>query len=270
MAAEVFAVDDLGDTVRLAAPARRIVSLIPATTELLFALGLGDRVVGRTTWCDYPAEASRVASLGDGLQPNLEAIVAARPDLVVLYNSIQNVAAAERLRAQQIPTLLVTTDHLSDVPRLARLLAPLGGEAPAGDSLARWFEAELDRATVPTPAEPAPVLILAWDQPPIAIGAGSFLSELAARAGGRNVFSDLEAPSAPVSLEAIASRTIDAILVLGDSVPAYARRAEWRSVAAVRDGRFVYVPAALFSRPSPRSPEALRVLVAALRAGPPS
>ena len=143
----IIAVDDLGDTVRLATPATRIVSLIPATTELLFALGLGDRVVGRTTWCDYPAAARAVPSLGDGLQPNLEAIVAARPDLVVLYNSVQNVAAADRLRAQRIPTVLVTTDRLADVPRLARLLAPLGGRAGAGDSLARRFEAALDSAT---------------------------------------------------------------------------------------------------------------------------
>lgn len=265
-AAPLVAVDDLGDTVRLAAPAARIVSLIPATTELLFALGFGDRVVGRTTWCDYPAAAEAVPSLGDGLQPNLEAIVAVRPDLVLLYNSAQNVAAADRLRAQHIPTLLVTTDHLSDVPRLARLLAPLAGRPAAGDSLARAFDVELDRATVHGTGTVPQVLILAWDQPPIAIGAGSFLSELVARAGARNVFDDLAAPSAPVSLEAIASRPVDAVLVVGDSVPAWAGRAEWQSVAAVRDRRFVYVSPGRFSRPGPRSPAALRELVAALAA----
>jgi iron complex transport system substrate-binding protein len=113
------------------------------------------------------------------------------------------------------------------------------------------------------------VLILAWDQPPIVIGAGSFLSELVSRAGARNAFGDLPGASVPVSLEAIASRDIDVVLVLGDSVPAFARRAEWQSVEAVRSHRFVYVPAALFSRPSPRSPAALRALAAALRAGPP-
>jgi iron complex transport system substrate-binding protein len=266
----LLAVDDLGDTVRLATPATRIVSLIPATTELLFALGLGDRVVGRTTWCDFPAAARQVPNLGDGLQPNLEAIVATRPDLVVLYNSSQNVAAAERLRAQQIPTLLVTTDHLADVPRLARLLAPLAGDPAAGDSLALHFEAELDSATVRAPAARRNLLILAWDQPPIAIGAGSFLSELAERAGARNVFDDLEAPSAPVSMEAIASRDLDAVLVLGDTVPAWASRPEWQAVGAVRDQRFVFVPANLFSRPGPRSPAALRALVAALGTGAPS
>jgi ABC-type Fe3+-hydroxamate transport system substrate-binding protein len=267
-AAGIQVVDDAGDTVRLGAPAARIVSLIPATTELLFALGLGDHVVGRTTWCDYPAAASAVPSLGDGLQPNLEAILATRPDLVVLYHSTQNVAAAGRLRAQQVPTVLIRTDRLEDVPRLARLLAELGGRPAVGDSLARRFEADLTVASGPAPAEPPSVLILAWDQPPIVIGGGSFLSELVTRAGARNVFADLDAPSAPVSLEAIVSREPDLILVVGDSLPASSRRAEWRAVRAVREGRFIHVPSALFSRPGPRSPAALLALRTALGTEP--
>lgn len=265
-ATAIVAVDDAGDTLRLPGPAHRIASLIPATTELLFAVGLGPQVVGRTTWCDYPAEAVAVPSLGDGLQPNLEAIVAARPDLVVLYRSTQNAAAAERLRAQGIPTLVVETDRLADVPRLARLLGRLGGREAAGDSLARRFEAELAAATLREPADPARLLLLAWDQPPIAIGGGSFLSELVQRAGARNIFADLSAPSAPVSLEAIARRDPDFLLVLSDSAPGYIARPEWQAVTAVRDRRFLLVPAALFSHPGPRSPAALRALEAALDA----
>ena len=87
-------VDDAGDSVAVHTPAHRVVSLIPATTELLFAIGAGRDVVGRSTWCDYPAEAARVTNLGDGINPNVEAILAARPDLVVLYNSAQNAAVA--------------------------------------------------------------------------------------------------------------------------------------------------------------------------------
>ncbi|HEX5004957.1 MAG TPA: helical backbone metal receptor [Gemmatimonadales bacterium] len=269
-ASPIVAVDDLGDTVRLARPATRIASLIPATTELLFAVGLGPAVVGRTTWCDYPDSARLVPSLGDGLQPNLEAIVAARPDLVVLYNSTQNLAAADRLRAQGIAAVVLSTDRLDDVPRLARLLARLGGRAEAGDSLADAFEAALAAATRPAPPSPSRVLIVAWDQPPIVIGRGSFLSELVARAGAENVFGDLAAASAPVSLEAIAGRSVDVALIFGDSAPDYAARPEWQAVPAVRARRFVYLPAGLFSRPGPRSAEALLVLEAALDRGPPS
>ncbi len=268
--AVITAVDDLGDTVRLGTPATRIVSLIPATTELLFAMGLGDLVVGRTTWCDFPAAARAVPDLGDGLQPNLEAVVSVRPDLVVLYNSTQNVAAAERLRAQGIPAVLLNTDRLADVPRLARLLARLGGRAEAGDSLASSYDRQL-AASSRAPRSPPPViLVLAWDQPPIAIGAGSFLSELVSRAGAVNAFADLSAASVPVSLEAVAARDIDLVLVLGTAVPGYASRAEWQSVAAVRDHRFLFVPEGPFSRPGPRSPEAIRLLGAAIDAVPAS
>ena len=71
-------VDDAGDTVRVTAPARRVVSLIPATTELLFAIGAGPLLVGRTAWCDYPPAAAAVPNLGDGIAPNAEAVLASR------------------------------------------------------------------------------------------------------------------------------------------------------------------------------------------------
>lgn len=262
--AAVYIVDDAGDTVRLARPAERIASLIPSATEILFALGVGDRVVGRTTWCDYPPEAAAVTNLGDGLQPNLEAVLAVRPDLVVLYRSGQNEAAAARLRAMGIATAVLSTDRLEDVPRVGRLLATLAGVPEAGARLAASFDTALDSATRAPGPHPPSVLVLTWDQPPITVGAGSFLDELVTRAGATNLFGDLAAPSAPVSLEAIASRNPDFILVPGDSAPAFTRRREWQAVPAVRDRRFLRVPAELFSRPSPRSPAALRALEAAL------
>jgi len=116
-------VDDVGDTVRLAAPARRIASLQPTTTELLFAIGAGDRVVGRTAWCDAPLEARTVPSLGDGLSPNLEAIVAATPDLVLLYPSALNRLSKPRLKTN----FAVWVEDLT-AEELARVLARLGSD----------------------------------------------------------------------------------------------------------------------------------------------
>src|SRR3989449_8270983 len=89
--------DDAGRRVTLAAPARRVVSLLPSFTEILFAIGAGDRLVGRTTWCDYPPQALAVPSVGDGMPPSVEAVAARHPDLVVLYRSGPNVSAAEQL-----------------------------------------------------------------------------------------------------------------------------------------------------------------------------
>src|SRR6266446_2487189 len=126
-----------GRPVARATPARRIVSLSPAITELLYALGAGDRVVGRTTWCDYPPDVRAVVSVGDGLNPNLEAIVARRPDLVVLYRSALNETAAGRLGQLGIATAVLRQDRLEDLAADARTLGALTGRVAAGDSIAR-------------------------------------------------------------------------------------------------------------------------------------
>jgi ABC-type Fe3+-hydroxamate transport system substrate-binding protein len=257
-------VDDAGDTVRLAAPATRVVSLIPATTELLFALGAGDRLVGRTHWCDYPAAAAAVPDLGDGMNPNLEAVVGARPDLVVLYLSGQNGGAAARLRSLGIPAIQVRSDLLSDVPRLARLLGVLVGRQASADSLGRSFTAALDAATVRPHTDPLSVFILVWDDPPMTVGQGSYLSELIERAGGRNVYADLPTSSGQISVESAADRDPDVILTLSETIPAFALRPEWQVVAAVREQRFVRISGSEFSRPGPRSPAAIRELGTAL------
>jgi len=260
------ALDDAGDTVRLPAPARRIVSLIPATTELLFDIGAGSAVVGRTTWCDYPPAALQVPDLGDGIRPNLEAIVSRRPDLVVLYNSAQNASVANQLQRMGIRSIRLAVDRLSDVSRVALLLGRLSGRERGADSLVAAFDAGLEAASTPDSVASRPtVLILVWDQPPMTVGRGSFLSEMVQRAGGRNLFADIAASSAAVSLEAIAARNPDVVLTTTDAVPKFASRPEWRTVPAVREGRFVPVPAGEFSRPSPRAPAAIRELADRLR-----
>jgi iron complex transport system substrate-binding protein len=253
-------VDDAGDTVALSPPVHRIVSLIPATTELLFAIGAGPDLVGRTKWCDYPEAARAVPDVGDGIQPNLEAVLAQHPDLVLLYHSARNAAAAARLRSLGIPALRIRVDRLADVSRIGHLLGPLTGRGDAADSVARALDAAL--AAVPPPRLPRPprVLLLAWSTPPMTLGEGSFVSELVERAGGTNLFADIATPDAEVSLEAIAARDPDLILVVGEGIPAFAERPEWQVVRAVRERRFVHVTSSAFNRPSPRAPDAVREL----------
>ncbi len=258
----IFLVDDQGDTVAIAAPARRVVSLIPSTTEILFALGAGDRVVGRTLWCDYPAEALAIPSLGDGLQPSTELIVAARPDLVVLYRSPQNTLAADRLRSLGIPAVQLRLDRLSDVARATELLGQATGLAAHADSLIQRLRREVESAARDR-ADPPGVVVLVWDQPPIVIGSGSFLHELIQLAGARNVFGDLAQASAPVSLEAIAARQPDFLLATSD-MPSYASRPEWQAVGAVRRRRFLHLSGSEFARPTLRMGDAVVRLVRAL------
>ena len=261
-------VDDAGTRVALAASPRRIVSLIPATTELLFALGAGDRVIGRTTWCDYPAEAARVPDLGNGIGPNVEAVVAARPDLVLLYKSAANRDAADRMRSLGIPTLELATDRMEDFDRITLLLGRALGLSEAARALVARTTTELDAASRPTAqqSERPTVFILAWDRPPMTLGRGSFLSEIVERAGARNVFDDLPSSSAPISIEAVVARDPDFILVSSEGDPEIAGRPEWRTVRAVRERRFLRVRGSEFNRPSPRMPDAVRKLAGALAA----
>jgi iron complex transport system substrate-binding protein len=263
---DIEVVDDAGDTLRLEAPARRVVSLIPASTELLFAIGAGSSLVGRTSYCDYPAAAKAVPDLGDGIKPSIEAVLAQRPDLVVLYNSGQNAAVAGRLRELGIPALRLNTDALSSVNRVARILGTVTGHKQDADSVAAVFDTALAAATRPPNPHRPKVLLLVWEQPPMTIGRGSFLHELVERAGGRNLFADVAASSGVVSIEAVAARNPDLIFTTAEGPAAFATRPEWQVVPAIREHRFLRVTGSEFNRPSPRAPEAIRELSARMEA----
>ncbi|MDX2057518.1 MAG: helical backbone metal receptor [Gemmatimonadales bacterium] len=264
--AAITLVDDAGVTTVLAAPARRIVSLIPAGTEILFALGADSAVVGRTRWCDWPAAAAQVPSVGDGMAPSVEAVAARTPDLVVAYRSPGNSGAIGRLRDLGIPVVEVTLDRQRDFDRVTRLLATALGRVDAGERLVASVTEDLRRAAV-TGDRPPSVFVLSWSDPPIAIGGGSFLSEIVAWAGGRNVFGDVDQPSFTVSIEAVVARDPDYVLVVGADDPAFANRPEWAVVPAVRERRFLRVDGSEFNRPSPRIGAAVRTLAATIAAG---
>ena len=263
-------VDDAGDSVSVRAPATRVVSLIPATTELLFAIGAGASVVGRTDWCDHPPEARRVTNLGPGINPNLEAVLSVSPDLVVLYNSAQHAAVAARLRELGIPAVRINTDALADVGRVGRLLGRLTGHVSGADSMSAAFDTALAGATAAGVREGRPrVLILVWEQPPMTLGRGSFLSELVERAGGENAFGDIARSSAPVSIEAVSARDPDLILTAAVGPASIVERPEWQVVRAVRDRRLLRISGTEYDRPGPRSPGAIRALAVRLREAAP-
>jgi ABC-type Fe3+-hydroxamate transport system substrate-binding protein len=259
-------VDDAGDSVAVRVPATRVVSLIPASTELLFAIGAGPVVVGRTEWCDYPPETAVVPNLGAGINPNLEAVLSARPDLVILYNSAQHAGVASRLRALGVPAIRINTDALADVPRIGALLGRLTGHARGADSMRAAFDTALAAATTDAGSPRGPkVLLLVWEQPPMTIGRGSFLSELVERAGGENLFADVSTSSGPVSIEAVSVRDPDFILTTAAGPASFATRPEWQVVRAVRERRFLNVSGSEYDRPGPRSPRAIRALSQRLR-----
>jgi ABC-type Fe3+-hydroxamate transport system substrate-binding protein len=253
-------VDDFGDTLQLRGPAQRVVSLNPVISEAIFALGADARLVGRSRWDAAPAEIIRVPSVGDGIQPNVEAVLAARPDLVVLYAADANRAAAAAFRRAGVQTLTLRTDRVEDFARSLRALGAALGDSVAARTVADSVGASL--ASVPALSGPKPVSVFwhAWDSPVITIGAGSYLHELITRIGARNVFGDLAAPSPQVTLESVAERNPDYVLAGPQTAPRLRADPRWRTVAAVRAGRVLVFDTTLVGRPGVRMGEAARSL----------
>jgi ABC-type Fe3+-hydroxamate transport system substrate-binding protein len=246
-------VDDFGDTIRLTKPPTRIASLNPTTTEILFAIGAGDRLVGRTTYDHWPDSAKYVADLGAGIQPNVEAILAVKPDLVLLYASQDNRPAATKLREAGIATAAFKVDRIEQFDALTRLLGRIIGDSARGALVADTVRRTLDsvRALLRGAARPTVVLPV-WDSPLLVIGGGSFMSQLVEIAGGRNVYDSLSAPSPSVAFEDIVRRDPDYVLVGPESAVRLRAQSKWRALRAVRSGKFLIVDTAVVLRPAVR------------------
>jgi iron complex transport system substrate-binding protein len=245
--------DDFGDSIGVVATPARIVSLNPTTTELLYAIGAGPRLVGRTTYDLYPPAARRVPDLGPGLRPNVEAVLAARPDLVILYASDDNREAARRLRAAGIHTVAYRVDRLADFARVTRALGALTGDTAAARITVDTVQATLARVRASTAALPRPTAFwILWETPLLAVGSGSFLNELLVAAGARNVYDSLPGPSPAVSLEDLIRRDPDIVLASPQSRAHLLADPRWQAVRAVREGRVLVFDTTIVNGPSAR------------------
>ena len=247
---------------------QRIVSLNPATTDLLFAVHAGPRIVGRSKWDLYPDSARLVQSLGDALRPNVEAVLGARPDLVIFYASEDNRPAYDRLSAAGIATVALRIDRIEQFDRASRLLGRLTGNADAGAEVADSVQRTIARVRDATRGLTRPrVFWRIWDAPLITIGRGSFLSQLVDIAGARNVYEDIAAPSQQVTFEDVVRRDPEYVLVGPEGSAVVARDPAWRAIRAVREGRVRVVDTILVGRPSVRLGEAAIHLATLLHPG---
>lgn len=245
--------DDFGDTLRIGAVPQRIVSLNPTTTELLYAIGAGRRVVGRTSYDLYPAEVHAVPDLGPGLRPNVEAVLAAHPDLVLLYASADNREAARRLRSSGVNTAAYKIDRIADMTRVTIVLGQLVGDTTAARHTVDSVHATLDRVSKATAVLPHPsVFWPLWEAPLMSVGRGSFLNELVEIAGGRNVFADLPQPSPTVTFEELLRRDPDVIITSAKSRQRLEGVDRFKTLRAVREGHFAIIDTSFINGPSAR------------------
>jgi iron complex transport system substrate-binding protein len=260
--------DDFGDPVRIGQPPTRIVSLNPVTTEMLFAFGAGSRLVGRSQFDLWPDSARLVPDLGNGLQPNVEVVLGARPDLVILYASQDNRPAAARFRAAGVSTLSLRTDHIADFRRTVQMLGAILRDSARARAVSDSVFRTLGRVRAATAHLSRPTVFWhIWDAPLITIGAGSFMTELVDIAGGKNVYADITSPSATVSLEDVSRRDPDFILAGPQGVQKISEDRRWRIVRAVREGKVLKVDTVLVGRPGVRLGEAAVSLANLLHPG---
>ena len=260
--------DDYGDVVRLAAPPQRIVSLNPATTELLFALGAGARLVGRTQYDLWPDSARLVPSVGAGMQPNLEAVLARHPDLVLMYATNSDRASADRLTAAGIPVAAFRMDRIADFGRVTLIIGRILADTVRARNVVDSVTRTLDRVRKATAGLNRPTVFFhTWEKPLITLGGGSFISELVTIAGARNVYDSLPTPSATVTLEDVLRRNPQFILVSPVERQQILTSARWQSIPAVRAGRVLAYDTNLVARPSVKLGEAAMSLARLLHSG---
>lgn len=249
--------DDFGDPIIVKAKPKRVVSLNPATTDLIFALGAGDRLVGRTHWDSYPAEALKVPDLGSGIRPNVEAVIGARPDLVILYASNDNRTAASELRAAGVNTLSLKIDHIEQFFGATRAIARLLGDSARGAAVTDSVRKTLQRVREMTAPLARPTVFWhIWDSPLITIGRGSYMSELVDIAGGRNIYDVIAESSPRVSMEDVLQRDPDYIIAGPEGSARLRDDPHWAAARAVKSGHVLVVDTAVVGRPSVRLGEA--------------
>lgn len=248
----IVAVDDFGAPLPVdGSYSTRVVSLNPTATEVIFAIGADAQLVGRSKWDAFPKEAAGIPAVGDGIRPNVEAVLHARPTLVILYATSENRAAARTLADAGIRTIAMRVDHIAQFVALTRALGVALNQPVRAAAVADSVTATLTRVrTVTQHAAKRTVAWPLWQSPVMVVGQGSYLDELIEIAGGTNVFHDLESPSPPVNIEEIAKRNPDVLVASSATIAELRAKPQWRAVRAVRDSVFVTDNPDLTGRPS--------------------
>ncbi|QID19184.1 cobalamin-binding protein [Nitrogeniibacter mangrovi] len=255
-AAAIDVVDDMGDTVHLDAPARRIVSLAPHLTELIYAAGAGERLVAAVEYSDYPPKAKALPRIGSYTNADLEAVVAQHPDLVVSWRSGNPPTQIERLRALGIPVYVNEPRDLDAVAHTLRQIGRLAGTGAVADAAADAFEAR--QAALRTRyASQAPVGVFyqIWDQPLMTINGQHLISAVIRLCGGRNVFADLDLLAPKIGVESVLVADPEVIVAsgMGEARPEWLdawRR--WPQLTAVKRDNLFFIPPELIQRHTPR------------------
>lgn len=261
---EVCVTDDADREVCLDTPARRIVALSPGVTELLYAAGAGERVVGAVSFSDYPPEAARLPRVGSYDRLDLEALLALAPDLVVAWAGGNPREQVDRLPRLGLPVFLSDVNDFAGIAASLERFGTLAGRAAVGDEAARRLREEVTALRAQyADAAPVPVFYQVWERPLMTVNGEHWISQALALCGGENLFAE-EAPLVPrLGVEAVLARDPEVIITGGMGEPDSTWLEAWRDypeMTAVRRDNLFFIDPDLVQRATPRLLEGTRAL----------
>ncbi len=259
--AQIESTDDLGRTIRLAVPAQRIVSLAPSITESLFAIGAGDQVCAVTDFCTYPDAARRKPHVGGMTTPNIEAVVALHPDLVIMSMEGNTRQAFDRLTELGIPVFVSNPRTLEGILHSLEVLGRVTGKDTDASRFVQRLRSRQDSVAAYVAGRRVRALMVISLEPLIAAGANTFINDLITKAGGINVAATAPGNYPALSREAVLESNPDAVVVTSDlaesAAALLARFPEWSGLNAFRNGHVHRIDPDIVSRPGPRAFDAL-------------
>jgi iron complex transport system substrate-binding protein len=243
---------------------RRVVSLAPSLTETVFALGFGDRLVGVTNHCDYPAEAKNLPKVGDFMSPSLEVIAAKRPDLVIGVVGATDPAKAREMERLGLNVALLSLSTVSEILSSFKRIAALLGDAAAGERLVRKLTLQFDKVTnrVAHTSRRSTLMVVGL-RPLVAVGGKNFLDELITLAGGANIARNAPQPWLNLPDEYVVAKAPQIIIEAGMGSDTAAPARHWsdlKSIPAVKERRVYTYNSDKILRPGPRIGDGLEEL----------
>jgi iron complex transport system substrate-binding protein len=249
--------DDLNKRVALPMVVKRVVSLAPSVTENVFAVGAGDRLVGVTSYCDYPEGARSIAKVGDTMTPNMETIVALKPDVVIVSTASQIEAFTKTLEENHIAVYVMDPKSLDGVFASLEKLGRMLGTEETVAALLPALKSRVEDVAARLRNEPSTkVLVQISKEPLFTIGRSAFLTSALTKAGGVSVTSDVESAFPKLSKETAATLNPE-VIILSDSEDNQEPNEAFKNSPAVRNGRVYKINADIISRPGPRLVDAL-------------
>jgi iron complex transport system substrate-binding protein len=255
--------DDSGQQVVIAKMPERIVSISPSNTEILFALGLGPKVVAVDQFSDFPAEAKEKTQLGSYISPDIEQIVAATPDLV-LGTEVHAREIAPTLRGHNLTVVVIDPKNLDQVLDRIILIGRITGQTESATALARDLQQRVTKVGDAVNGAPTPRVFVEISPQFHSPGANTFVDDLIRRAGGENIAADAPTQWPQLSQEVIVEKNPDVIILShdaeGTNPESVKGRPGWGQISAVTQGRIVAIDPDLMNRPGPRLVDGLEAI----------